>query len=651
MRAQESMQRRSLGVMLLSLCNWTRQKVRVSPVLMAAVLIAMSFSMQAAEAPGFQVNVQNQITVYTATPASSNVPGFKPHVNFPYLKSRADGTLEMDFTVGQTHGSGVFGLRGYSSDGGLSWGGFTSSPPSTPNSSLVKPSGQTSYGVSYAMSNPAGQTSWNNTLYTSINGGTNWSIANAAFDSNGVSYTNVYNNITDMVPSGPLLFTTGYAQRLGKSTSETVLFSSADNGSHWTRRSTIAAYTNDPTVAMGSEGPSESSIVRLNSGNLLSVFRTSQTFPSTEINATNAGLMWSMSTDDGISWTTAKTLGVAGEFPLLHRLDDGSAALTFGRYGAKVMFVDETGLRWTTPTVIYNGPGSGHTDLKKTANGTYAFVYDQSSFYPPSYNATPPAGYVYNNDLSGNAKAAILGITRTQPKDDYAWALQYHGDVTPDKAPYGWQKTVVGSVSTREWADLGQDYVRLSTGGASNELYYTLSGEGSSWHSMNFANGVATDVRARCSLGTTEGAADVYLSDATHGNAVLKLTGAGVLLEGLGGAGQEASYLSAEHPGFNIFDFHTYRIAVAPDASQGNALFANVFLDGDLSSPILTRHIGTSALDLLRFGDETGVNNGTFDVDLVRFASVPEPGALSLIALVCLGLLCRARSSGRPLHL
>lgn len=607
-------------------------------VYIAIGAIALSAGAWADEGPSFQVNIQNQVNVYTATPASSNVAGFKPHINFPYLKARADGTLEMDFTVGQTHGAGIFGLRGYSSDGGLSWAGFTSTPPSVPNSSVVKPVGQTSYGVSYAMSNPAGQTTWNNTLYTSTNGGTNWSIANASFDSNGAVYTSVYNNITDMVQSGSLLFTTGYAQRLGQTTSETVLFSSADNGSHWARRSTIASYTNDPLVAMGSEGPSESSLVRLNSGKLLSVYRTSQTFPSTDIKAVGAGLMWSMSPDDGLTWTTPKMLGVTGEFPLLHRLDDGSAALTYGRYGAKVMFVDETGLRWTAPTVIYNGPGSGHTDLKKTGNGNYAFAYDQSSFYPPPYNAAPPAGYVYNNDQSANAKIAILGITHLQTVDDYAWSAQYHGDVTPDKAPYGWQKTQIGTVSTREWAELGQDYVRLSTGGASNQLYYTLAGAGTAWQAMDFGKGVVVDVRARCSLGTAEGAADISLADQGHGDAVLKLTGAGVLLEGLGGAAQEVAYLTSNHAGFNTFDFHIYRLIVRPDASQGNAIYANVFLDGDYSSPILSGPIGTSASNLLRFGDATGPNNGTFDVDLIRFASVPEPAIFSLITFA--GLAC-----------
>src|SRR5439155_17974719 len=105
-----------------------------------------------------------------------------------------------------------------------------------------------------------GTTTWNNTLYTSITGGANWNYANANFNTGSVSYTSVYNNFGDMVQSGSLLFTTGYAQRLGFGVNELVLFASSNNGANWTRRSTIASYTSDPAVAMGPEGPSEGSV-------------------------------------------------------------------------------------------------------------------------------------------------------------------------------------------------------------------------------------------------------------------------------------------------------------------------------------------------------------------------------------------------------
>jgi hypothetical protein len=591
----------------------------------AAVILASigAAATRAAEAPNYVVSTLSTQTIYTATAATSSVPGFKPHVNFPDLKIRADGTLEVDFEVGQTHGSGVFGLRGYRSDGGVTWNGFTSTPPSTPNSSLVRPAGQISYGVSYATSSGTGTTSWANTLYTSTNGGTNWAYSNAYFDSGGVSYTSVYNNLTDMTQDGTLLLTTGYGQRTGASTQETMLFASADNGVHWTRRSTIAGYTADPSVGMASEGPSESSLVQLNNGSLLSVFRTGQPFPGYDVNATQPTLMWAMSGDNGSTWTTPKMLGVGGAFPLLHKLDDGGVALTYGRYGAKVMLVDPTGLRWTTPTVIYNGPGSGYVDMKELPNGNFCFVYDQSSFYPPSWNGSVPSQYVYNNDQSGNLKSAILSIQQQGSTDDYHWASEYHGDVSPDTLATPWSKAQSGTTNQYLWADQGQDYLRIDTTATSNAatLNYSLPASNTPWQGISFSKGAVIDLRARAgSSGTTQGSADVLMGDGVNGYAILQLTGSSVILQGAGGTGSQASYTSAAHSGYLSTDWHNYRVIISPDPTNSGIVTAKVYLDGNYTTPILTKLLTASGLDLLRVGDESGSANGIFDVDYLRFS-------------------------------
>ena len=281
-------------------------------------------------------------------------------------------------------------------------------------------------------------------------------------------------------------------------TQETMLFASADNGVHWTRRSTIASYTADPSVGMASEGPSESSLVQLNNGSLLSVFRTGQPFPGYDVNATQPTLMWAMSGDNGSTWTTPKMLGVGGAFPLLHKLDDGAVALTYGRYGAKVMLVDPTGLRWTTPTVIYNGPGSGYVDMKELPNGNFCFVYDQSSFYPPSWNGSVPSQYVYNNDQSGNLKSAILSIQQQASTDDYHWASEYHGDVSPDTLATPWSKVQSGTTNQYLWADQGQDYLRIDTTATSNAatLNYSLPASNTPWQGISFSKGAVIDLRA-----------------------------------------------------------------------------------------------------------------------------------------------------------
>jgi hypothetical protein len=594
---------------------------RIPTSLVVAVLATapLAPSARADEFPNYSVSITSNQTIYTATPASSNVSGFLPHVNFPYLKRRADGTLEMDFTVGQTHGSGIFGVRGYSFDGGLTWGSFTTAAPSRPNSSLVRPAGSSSYGVSYGFSNSTGQTSWTNTLYTSTDGGVNWTFSNAVFDSAGLTYINVTNNYTDMYQVGSTLFTTGYAQQLGATRFDEVLFASTDNGAHWTRRATIASYTSDPAVNMGSEGPNEGTIAVTSTGNLLSVFRTTQTFPSTSTTSTATGLMWSMSADNGFTWTTPKKLGVNGEFPLLHALDDGSFALTYGRYGGAIMFVDPTGTRWTKPTVLYNGPGSGYVDLKKAANGLWAFAYDQSSYYPPSYNSSPPNGYVYNNNQSGNANVALLTISAQPTTDDQNWSYQFHGDVTPDKSPYAWAKTATGSISTREWAEYGQDYVRLSSATSTDRLYYTLPS--SAWAGQNFSRGLILDLRARCDLATTEGGADLLISDSSHGYVTFHLTNIGVILEGLGGQASQVTYLTSAHPGYNVYDFHTYRITVTPDPSSPYYL-AQLYLDANYSSPILSVSLGSTVYNMLRFGNLGSASSSNFDIDFVRYTSI-----------------------------
>jgi hypothetical protein len=574
----------------------------------------------AEEAPTVHVAVSNVINVYTATPASSSVPGFKPHVNFPSLKARSDGSMRLDYAVGQTHGSGTFGMDAFSSDGGLTWGSFTTTSPSVPNEQLVRLVGQTSYGISSAMISASGTNNWNNTLYTSTNGGLNWAIADANFNTGAVSYVSAYNDFTDIQQYGSMLLGTMYAERVGSATYESVLFASTDGGAHWARRSTIASYTSDPNLQMGSEGPNEGSILQLNNGNLLTAFRTGQVFPASNINAISPTICTAISADQGLTWSPPKQVGVGGDFPQLRKLDDGTVAMTFGRYGAKVMFADPTGARWTAPTVIYNGPGSGYVDMRRTPNGNWCFVYDQSSFYPPGYNNNPPNAYVYNNDQSANLKAAILTLAPQPSTDDFRWAVEYHGDAAPETL--GWSKMQAGTVSTRQWAELGQDFFRINTAGVgANQLNYQLS-SGSAWQNMRFDNGVVIDLRSRSVPSNDLGSGDLFFDDGVNGSALLQFSGQGIFLQGLGGAAAAAAYWGADHPGFNSYDWQNCRVVIEPDPASGG-IFAKVYLNGDASTPILTKQLAASSLaSTLRFGDDTGTTNGTFDLDYLRFSAI-----------------------------
>ena len=592
----------------------------------AAAAVALPALCPAAEAPHVVVTQTDLRTIFTATPATSALPGFLPHVNFPYLKARADGTLEAFASVGQTQSSARFGIRGLSTDGGRTWTTSTSWP-STPGSSIVRPAGQFSYGVSFAASSPSGISNWNNTRYVSTNGGNTWSFDTASFSTGSILYGSIYNNLGDLVQSGTTLFATGFGPRQGQSTFESVLFASNNNGQTWSRRSTIAAHTSAPLVGMGGEGPNETGLVQLDNGNLLAVYRTGQPFASTDVNANSPPIMWSMSSDQGFTWTAPKTLGVSGVWPTLRKLDNGLIALTYGRYGAKLMFADPTGLRWTRPTVIYNGPGSGHTEMRQTALGDYAFVYDQSSFYPPAYDPFPPVGYVYDNNQSGHLKSAILDIAIGPGTDDFRWSHEYHGDVAPDAlSGAGWTRSQTGSPTLNLSADLGQDFVRtISHSSTSDRLSFATTGQGSgaaAWQELDFAvSGVVVDVRARVVGAAAEGSADVHLGDATTGAVTLQLTGSAVHLEGAGGSGQQATFLANQIPGFLTTAWHDYRIVIGPDLAQGGIVRAAVYLDGNFTTPILTKSLDLpGALDAIEFGDRSILAAGTMDVDFVRFS-------------------------------
>lgn len=586
-------------------------------------VFAASAAALAGEAPNILVQPISTHTIYTATPASSSLPGFKPHINFPYMKQRADGTLAADFTVGQTQSGAVFGVRGFSSDGGRNWGGFLTPTPAAPNAQLVAPAGQQSLGFSFATSG-SGVTSFLGTRFASSDGGTNWSAVNCSFSTGGVGYSSLYNNYQDVVRSGTALLTTAYGVRTGSTTQELVLFASTDSGETWTRRSTVASFDPNPTLEMGSEGPSEGSVIALDNGKLLSVFRTGQPFPGSDLAANGPPLMWSISGDSGQSWSTPKTLGVAGVFPLLRKLPDGHVALSYGRYGAKLMFADPSGMRWTRPTVVYNGPGSGHTELRRNASdGTYAFVYDQSSFYPPPYNAAPPAAYVYDNGQSANAKLAVLSITPAVSSDEFNWAGEYHADVAPDLASPAWNKSIAGAPTQRLTADLGQDYIEIVTNTApTNTVVYRHGGVGSTWDSMNFADGGAViELRGRVlGGGSGEGAADVAAGDGNAGFA-FQIAGAGVYLEGAGGNGAQVSYASGV-AGFSTTVWHDYRIVLKPDPTAGGAVVARVYLDGNFAAPILTKPLAASAMDAIEFGDRSPAVGGVMHLDYLRYSAL-----------------------------
>jgi hypothetical protein len=586
----------------------------------------------AAEGPTFDVTVNNTVTVYTATPASSSTPGFKPHINFPYMKNYGNNDLVLQATVGQTQSGTQFGVSFSSSDGGATWNPY--SPVSVPFSQYIAPISQTSYGIRQQLDNVSGSTQWNGTLYTSVNSGIGWNFSTASFNSD-VAYTSSYSSFSDIINDNGTLLTSAQGTRLGSNTSEYLMFASTDGGNTWNRRSTIASYSSSLNYgSMGSEGPSEGSVVKLDNGNLLAVYRTGQPFPdANSINAVTPALFWSMSADGGHNWTVPKTLGVEGVMPLMRKLDDGSVALSYGRYGGNIMFADPTGQRWSYPTNIYNGPGSGHVELRQTGNGTYAYAYDQSSFYPPSWDGSVPQEYVYDNDQSANLKVAQLSIQQQPVTDQYQWALQYHGDVTPDSLASPWIATLenwaASGSSVRLSADRGQDFMELDTYGH-GRLIYSQDGTDTStpWSMMDFQQGVVIETRNRLTRNDAGDVATLSLGDGQNGGISLTISSAGVSLHGA----NTSSYLAAEHPGFSVIDWHDYLLVLKPGALGGGNILAQLYLDGESQMPIISQYLDTGiVINGIGIGDFSGTNGFTWDVDYLRFASVPEPAALFLL--------------------
>ncbi len=601
--------------------------------LMAACAIAQFTCDQAvhsAESPTIQVTIDSLSTIDTIT--SAQLGGARAHINFPYLKQHSNGDLIANYTLGQTQGGSQFGRQAVSVDGGQTWTIRASQVNGDGvQASLIRPAGQMSRGWGVSASNSAGFTTFSNSRYNSSNGGLSWDngFEDAFYNTGGVSYSFMYGNLSDVVDSSGTLYMTLYGTRTGNSKNESVLFTSTDDGKNWTRRSTIAAYTSSLSLGqMGIEGPSETSLVKLDNGDLLAVFRTGQPFPNSQIDAFGPALFSSISHDNGFTWTAAKSLGVGGVMPIMRKLDDGSVALTYGRYGAKVMFADNTGTRWTTPTVIYNGPGSGHTEMRRNADGKYVYVYDQSGFYPPSWNASPPPAYVYNNDQSANLRVATLNIQHQPTSDSYIWSTEYHGDAVPTSIGQGWTSAQTGTPTTRLLAELGQDYLSINSGstGSDNSLSYAIGGAaGTTWAGIDFSQGAVLEIRARAgSPGTAEGSASIYLGDGSHGAITLELDGDSVNLEGLGGAAGQVEYRTTDHPTFSPTTMHNYRLTIQPQASLGSTILAQLYLDGDDANAILAQQLSSGGVDEIRFGDLVGTNNGVFDLDYLRFASLPH---------------------------
>jgi len=172
------------------------------------------------------------------------------------------------------------------------------------------------------------------------------------------------------MPEGDLLASM-YGRFEGDELDRSILVKSIDQGRSWDYLSTVCegvtiqSLTGDRDL----EGANEPSVLRLNDGALLSVFRT----------RSYREMYQCWSRDGGKTWTHPVSAGVPGVLPKLLLLNNGVLACSYGRPGVHIMFsLDGTGREWRHHTDIpLNDRGSTcYTDLLEVKPGELLLLYD-----------------------------------------------------------------------------------------------------------------------------------------------------------------------------------------------------------------------------------------------------------------------------------
>lgn len=164
----------------------------------------------------------------------------------------------------------------------------------------------------------------------------------------------------------------------GRPYSRTYVCESSDGGATWQYLSTIGY------EQLGSEGYNEASMRRLPNGEILAVLRTGS---EKAVNCQDNPIMWSVSRDDGRTWTRPQWTGVEGAFPSLAVLSDGVVVMSYGRPGAMFVFSTDAGRTWTDPTLIDATPYSGYTDVVEVGSGELLVGFGAKDYLDPKTGA------------------------------------------------------------------------------------------------------------------------------------------------------------------------------------------------------------------------------------------------------------------------
>ena len=133
----------------------------------------------------------------------------------------------------------------------------------------------------------------------------------------------------------------------GRPYSRTYVCESNDRRQTWQYLTTIGY------DQIGSEGYNEASMRKLPNGQWLAVLRTGS---EKDFKCHDNPIMWSVSTDEGRTWSKPQRTGVEGAYPSLAVLTDGLLAMSYGRPGAMLVFSHDNGRSWTDQTVVDTTP-------------------------------------------------------------------------------------------------------------------------------------------------------------------------------------------------------------------------------------------------------------------------------------------------------
>ena len=160
----------------------------------------------------------------------------------------------------------------------------------------------------------------------------------------------------------------------GRPYSRTYTCESTDAGATWRYLTTIGY------AHIGSEGFNEGTMRRLPNGHWLAVLRTGN---ASDLKCHDNPVMWSLSRDEGRTWSPPARTGLEGAYPGLAVLRDGLLVLSTGRPGAIIAFSADNGRTWTDHTVIDATPYSGYTDVVEIAPGELLVGFGQKAGLDP----------------------------------------------------------------------------------------------------------------------------------------------------------------------------------------------------------------------------------------------------------------------------